>query len=105
MHAEGADEVASQTPVGTATEYDFDRLETAVEQLADAHHAALTDNVALRGNLEDQNQRIRELEGQLLESNQRRQDVVKRIDELISQIDLLESQLGPPLAGSDEQTS
>ena len=38
-------------------------------------------------------ERILALEGQLLEANQRRQDVAKRIDELIAQMDSLEAQL------------
>ena len=38
-------------------------------------------------------QRIRALEEELLASNQCRQDVVKRIDELIAQIDQLDLQL------------
>ena len=38
--------------------------------------------------------RIRGLEEQLLEANQKRQDVAKRIDELISQLDHLDAQLG-----------
>jgi len=39
-------------------------------------------------------QRIQALEGDLRHANQRRQDVAKRIDELIGQIDHLEGQLG-----------
>ena len=74
-------------------EYDFDRLERVISELVDAHQTALRDNTGLLSDLEDQNRHIRNLEGQLLEANQRRQDVVKRIDELIAQIDLLENQL------------
>ena len=36
-------------------------------------------------------ERIRTLEGEILEANQRRQDVGKRIDELIAQIDQLDA--------------
>lgn len=61
--------------------------------LADACRRQRDENAALRRKLEEQGQRLRVLEGQLLDANQRRQDVAKRIDELISQIDHLEGQL------------
>ena len=41
----------------------------------------------------EKGERILALEGQLLEANQRRQDVAKRIDELIAQMDSLDAQL------------
>jgi septal ring factor EnvC (AmiA/AmiB activator) len=55
------------------------------------------ETVNLRRRLEERNRRIRSLEEQLLEANQKRQDVAKRIDELISQLDHLDAQL----AGAD----
>jgi septal ring factor EnvC (AmiA/AmiB activator) len=64
-----------------------------VSGLADACRRQRDENAALRRKLEEQGQRLRVLEGQLLDANQRRQDVAKRIDELISQIDHLEGQL------------
>ena len=48
--------------------------------------------MALRRRLEEKNRRIRTLEEQILEANQKRQDVAKRIDELISQLDHLDAQ-------------
>ena len=45
----------------------------------------------MRRELEHRAQRIRALDGKLLEANQKRQDVVKRIDELIAQIAQLEA--------------
>ena len=47
----------------------------------------------MRRKVEEKTRRIRSLEGQLLEANQRRQDVTKRIDEMIAQLDHLEAQL------------
>jgi septal ring factor EnvC (AmiA/AmiB activator) len=64
-----------------------------VSGLADACRRHRDENAALRRKLEEQGRRLRVLEGQLLDANQRRQDVAKRIDELISQIDHLEGQL------------
>jgi hypothetical protein len=51
------------------------------------------ENARLRVLLEEREQRIRMADGQILDLNQRRQDVAKRIDDLIAQILLLESQL------------
>ena len=62
--------------------------------LARAYRSALEDKGALRRRVEEQNRHIRSLEGRLLEANQRRQDVAKRIDELVAQLDHLEGQLG-----------
>jgi predicted nucleic acid-binding Zn-ribbon protein len=61
--------------------------------LAAQHEALLTEVSALRGDLGERNQRIRVLEAQLLEANQRRQDTCKWIDELIAQLDQLDAQL------------
>jgi len=47
----------------------------------------------MRRELIAREQRIRSLETQLLEANQRRQDTGKRIDELIAELDQLDTQL------------
>jgi len=65
-----------------------------VASLARAYRSAQEDKGALRRRVEEQNRHIRSLEGRLLEANQRRQDVAKRIDELVAQLDHLEGQLG-----------
>ena len=62
--------------------------------LARAYRSGQEDKSALRRRVEEQNRHIRSLEGRLLEANQRRQDVAKRIDELVAQLDHLEGQLG-----------
>ncbi len=49
-------------------------------------------NAQLRGEVDTERRRIRSLEGRLLEANQKRQDVAKRIDELIAQIDHLDGE-------------
>ena len=73
--------------------YDFARLERAVAALAEDYRSVLEESVVLRSELEDRSQHVRALEGQVLEANQRRQDVVKRIDDLIAQMDHLDQQL------------
>jgi len=65
-----------------------------VSNLARAYRSAQQDRGVLRRRVEEQNRHIRSLEGRLLEANQRRQDVAKRIDELVAQLDHLEGQLG-----------
>jgi peptidoglycan hydrolase CwlO-like protein len=45
------------------------------------------ENASLRADLEGRDSRIRSLDDQILEMNQKRQDAAKRIDDLIAQID------------------
>jgi len=59
--------------------------------VADYEHLR-SENAALRGDVHEKNRRIRHLDAQVLEANQRRQDVRKHIDELIAQIDQLDAQ-------------
>jgi hypothetical protein len=73
--------------------YDFNRLERVVRKLAKQHERAVRRSGQLVEELERRDQRIRVLEEELLASNQCRLDVVKRIDELIAQIDQLDLQL------------
>jgi chromosome segregation ATPase len=73
--------------------FDLARLEAAVGQLLQRQLALQAENVALAGELEASHRRVRSLDAQLLEANQRRQDIVKHIDELISQLDELEAQV------------
>ncbi len=71
--------------------YDFERLERVVSELVAAYRLQRTENAGLRREVEQRSQRIRALDGKLLDANQKRQDVVKRIDELIAQIDQLDA--------------
>jgi chromosome segregation ATPase len=73
--------------------YDFGRLERVVRKLAKQHERSVRRNGQLAQELERRDQRIRVLEEELLAANQCRLDVVKRIDELIAQIDQLDLQL------------
>ena len=73
---------------------DFERLEAAVVALADQHKRALKDNESLRRAVEERERRIRALEAETLELNQRRRDVAKRIDDLLAQMDQLDVELG-----------
>jgi uncharacterized coiled-coil DUF342 family protein len=73
-------------------DYDFERLERGVGDLLDRFERLKSENATLRRKVSENNQRIRRLDEQLIEANQRRQDVGKRIDELIAQIDQLDAQ-------------
>jgi chromosome segregation ATPase len=74
-------------------DYDFGRLERAVEALAEAYRRLRGENAGLRRKVEEKARRIRGLEERILEANQKRQDVAKRIDELVAQLDHLDAQL------------
>ncbi|HME73341.1 MAG TPA: hypothetical protein VKM54_26285 [Myxococcota bacterium] len=84
------------TPIPDQSEraHEFDRLEAAVVALADQHKRALNDNASLRRAVEERDRRIRALEAETLELNQRRRDVAKRIDDLLAQMDQLDVELG-----------
>jgi len=72
--------------------YDFKRLERVFKALIEEHHRLRDDNTGLRDEVRQSRIALRTLEGQLLDANQKRQDVAKRIDELIAQIDQLDHQ-------------
>ena len=63
-------------------------------KLVQEHRVLRQENARLIRELGDRDHRIGVLEGQILELNQRRQDVGKRIDELISQIEHLDTRFG-----------
>lgn len=73
--------------------YDWDRLERAIRSLADQQEAYRAELRELRKQIAERDQRVRNLEAQLIDSNHRRQDTGKRIDDLIAQLDQLDAQL------------
>jgi chromosome segregation ATPase len=76
--------------------YDWGRLEEAISNLVESRDRLQRENRALRRDLENRDRRLRLLDGQLLEANQKRKDIAKRIDELITQIDFLDTRLAEP---------
>jgi hypothetical protein len=64
-----------------------------VVELVKRHERAVRRNAEFIAQVKSRDQRIRVLEEDLLAANQCRLDVVKRIDELIAQIDQLDVQL------------
>lgn len=81
------------TPRGGSRVYGFDRLEAAVGALAECCEGLEHECADLRKQVTQRDARVNVLEAELLEANQLRQDVGKRVDELIAQIDLLDGQL------------
>ena len=59
----------------------------------ESHERLRREAGSLRADVAKKERRVRELEEQLLDSNQRRQEAAKRIDELISQLDHLDARL------------
>ena len=72
--------------------YDLERLERAISALVEENARLRQAQADLRGDHDEKSKRILALEGQLLEANQRRQDVAKCLDELIAQMDSLDAQ-------------
>lgn len=73
---------------------EFARLEKAVEGLVGRYRRLAHENAELRRVVAERDHRVRGLEGKILELNQRRQDVAKRVDELIVEIQQVEDRLG-----------
>ena len=61
--------------------------------LVESHGRLRQENAALRVEIDEKRRHAHQLDGKLLEANQRQQDIAKRIDELIAQIDQLGAQL------------
>ncbi len=61
--------------------------------LVEDHRRLRRENAALQVDVDAKTQHAHVLDGKLLEANQRRQDIAKRLDELITQIDQLGAQL------------
>lgn len=69
---------------------DIERLERLVLELVARHDDLRHENKRLAGALGESQRRVGELESALREGNQLRNDVAKRIDDLVGQIDQIE---------------
>jgi chromosome segregation ATPase len=78
----------AQHPAAAVTDpeaaHDLDRLQRAVETLVKRYRALRAENARLLATVEERDDRLRVL-------NQRRQDAVKRIDDLVAQIEELDA--------------
>ena len=82
--------------------YDFARLERAIRGLAKRGQQLESENESLRADLSSRDAKVRELDERLIEVHQLRQDAVKRIDDLISQIDQIGDRLEDQFMGDFE---
>jgi septal ring factor EnvC (AmiA/AmiB activator) len=85
--ARASNEAGSNTKQGNSRASDLARLERGVRQLVERLHASQGEADELRRQLEANDTRVHDLEEELLASNQRRQDALKRIDDLAAWID------------------
>lgn len=104
-HASSAlDAVAAEAAAASESAesvYDIDRLERAVAALVGENERLREECSVIRRQRDEKAGHILVLEGQLLEANQKRQDVAKRIDELIAQMDALDAQLAATESGAE----
>lgn len=90
--------------------YDFARLERAVAALLRRQRALENDKAALVAELEASRRRVLDLDAQLVAANERRREILERIDPLLSELDALEAQidgttLSRPPAGAPERNA
>jgi len=64
-----------------------------VSLLLDERLRLQSENATLRDQLEEGNQRLGRLDEELLDLNQRRRDAMKRLDDVIAQLDELETRV------------
>lgn len=67
--------------------FDFTRLEHGVAELLSEKQRLSNENETLRAQLADQNQTIGELDQRFTMQEQRRCDALKRIDDLVAQVE------------------
>lgn len=79
--------------ISSVATVDFGELEARVTALAKEHRRLRHENASLRESLGARDGRVRQLEEEIRDLNQRRQDVAKRLDELIHRIGRLDAQL------------
>jgi hypothetical protein len=65
-----------------------------VRSLVARYRSLQVEHAEVRRRLEEREARIRELDEALFLANQRRRDAAKRVDDLITQLDALDSRLG-----------
>ena len=91
----------ARTGLVDATVYDFERLERAVDSLAEQHEQVKHENVLLRDEAELREARIGELEAKLKAAEDRRQTVLGRIDALMTELDRLDDLSVEPIGDPD----
>lgn len=73
--------------------FDYGRLDRAIESLLEDHARLRTQNRSLRAVVGERESKITDLEAQLLASDQKREDAIKRIDELVLRLEQIDAAL------------
>ena len=92
MPGQGLGGIVAASPADDA-QYDYPRLERAVESLLEAHAKLQAENASLRADAQAREQRTADLEAALREQQERRADAIRRIDALVAQLDELDGRL------------
>jgi chromosome segregation ATPase len=71
--------------------FDLDRLERVIAQLVSAQHRLRGENESLRQELVERHQTVQGLDQEIAQLKQRRVDAMKRLDDLVSQVDDFEA--------------
>lgn len=90
--AKGERAISSEAKIYAGRDVDIDRLEAAIRKLVARHRELLIDNASLREQIVLRDEKVLALEAEIRDLNQCRQDVAKRIDDLIAQIEQIENQ-------------
>lgn len=90
--AKGESAISNEANICLGGDVDVDRLEAAIRKLVARHRELLIDNASLREQIVLRDEKVLALEAEIRDLNQRRQDVTKRIDDLIAQIEQIENQ-------------
>jgi chromosome segregation ATPase len=93
-------EVANEAADGRAAE-PFEHLDALVRSLVARYRRLQVEHTEVRRRLEEREARIRELDEALFLANQTRRDAAKRVDDLITQLDALDSRLGGGEPGAE----
>lgn len=89
---------------GRRGEHGFARLERVVSALVDRFQGAQGQVASLRRELAERDRRLQDQAREIRSLNQRHQDVAKRLDELIAELDRLDVQLAGGAASADGTT-
>jgi hypothetical protein len=81
---------------------DLARLERGVRKLVEQLQATQLQNQELQRDLETRESRVHELEAEVLAVNQRRQDALKRIDDLVQLVDRVSRGSGTAFDATEE---
>jgi FtsZ-binding cell division protein ZapB len=81
----------SNTSKNQRDSFDFERLERAIAELLSAQRRLRGENEVLRQELSERDATVEGLDQEIVQLRQRRTDALKRLDDLIGQVDDFEA--------------